>query len=1228
MSTFGLKAKCHQRFLYGLALVMLFAFPALLLSQAYFGTVAGVVTDPSGAVVPGVKMTLTDVEKGYTFNATTNKEGQFTLPSIPPSSYTLTAQMNGFDKAVRTGIKVDVTARVTVNMSLKVAGATQTVQVSSQNTSLQTQDATTGQVINKRYIEDLPLTDRYLLNLTALAPGVNKVDDACGTNCTGTNFISNGSRNSTADVLMDGASITNMEPNGGVTNVTYTPSIESVQEFKVQQSNFSAEYGFSGGSIVNMVTQSGTNVYHGELYDFIRSQALDANDWFANHYGQPIPNLSRHNYGGTIGGPIFKNKTFFFFDWDGTHQVSQTTPQAGVPSAAERTGDFGEVCAAYGGTFDSTGMCSNPNGQIWDPYSNTYDPTIGGGRASTFIPFNNMATYASPGNPKLDGTEFQLSGAPGDLIDPVAQKMMNLFPQPNIQGGTIYDNWIASGSSLFVSNQFDIKIDQRFSQSNLLSGKYSQFWDTTTGYNCFGNYIDPCAGGPNQSPSHLFALDDTQTFNPTTVLDVTFGFTRGSERISSYPPAGSKNPPADPLSALGFPSYLNTAGYIGVPSMFIQGGYYSAGYQSAGSDPYGNYKQGQDTGDLAVTLTKQLGKHELKIGFDGRLHQMNYIQTNAPNGTFYFGQHGTSECNPGDVTVCGGDAMASFMIGYASNGGSYEIQDQNAQENYQFAGYTQDNWRVTNSLTLNLGLRYDVTLPRTERHNRQNWFDPNAISPLQVPGVSPYGGGGPLVGGEVFASSAQRKVNDTDWHDWQPRFGFAYQFSPKWVVRGGFGVFYSQNKSGVTGVAPYSSRGYNQFTNMVTTYHNDGATPYLRLSNPYPNGLILPPGNSLGLLNDVGFDASGPIRSEKVTPSEESWTLGIERQLPRNILLDVEYIGKKGTNLYWGGNNRIDILPIEVENYSLDQIAAIQTYVNNPFQGYITDPNSNLSQAQVQQYQLQLPYPQFTSVTTDYKPDASSIYNALQVTSQKNFSNGLQFLITYVWSKSIDESSVPDDNTSWLGGIGASGAPLGPQDPNRPYLERSLSTFDVPQTFQVSYVYALPIGRGRRFLGDSSRLVDGLIGGWVTNGVWRLSAGRPLVLTTSDGTSLPTYGTQRPNIVGTPKRNHGHDWIDNFFTDPSAFQLPQPYTLGNAPRGYGGVRTPYLFNVNLSLMKIFSLAAVRQGMSIEARIEASNAFNHPTFGTPDTSLDDGSFGVISYTSSAPRQVQIGVKFHF
>jgi hypothetical protein len=1204
----------QRQLLYGLLIAILIAFPAMLLSQAYFGAVSGLIQDSAGAVIPGVSLTLVDELKGYKFTAATNKAGEFLLPSIPPSTYNLTAEMNGFEKTVRTGITVEVNGHVTANLTLKVASANQTVEVSAQNTTLQTQDATTGQVINRKFIEDLPLTDRYVMDLVMLTPGATGVDDQCGIGCTGTNFVSNGSRNSTSDILMDGATITNYEPNGGLTQALYTPSIEAVEEFKVQQSNFSAEYGFSGGSIINMVTQSGTNTFHGEGYDFLRNTALDANNWFNNYYDVPIPPEHRNNFGGTIGGPIFKNKTFFFVDSDNTIQSSMSTYQAGVPSAAERGGDFGEVCSFYGGTFDSTGLCSVPQGQIWDPYSGTYNSALGGAVRSTFIPYNNIATYASPGNPKLNGTPYQLSNTPGDLIDPVAQKMMNLFPAANISDGNIYDNWIASGASLSYNYQYDIKIDQRFSQANLLSGKYSQEWSHNTPYNCFGNFVDPCGAGPNWYHTHLIALNDTHTFSPTLQLNVTFGFSRSSMKLTVYPPAGATGAPSDPLSTLGFPSYLNTEGWSGVPATFIGGGYFSAGYTSMGSDPYGDYKQGQDTGQLAVMITKQLGTQELKFGFDGRLHQQNYLQTSSPNGTFAFDQNGSSGC-PYPVDVCGGDGMATFMMGYPDAGGYYEIQNEPAMENYNYAWYGQDNWRATNKLTLNIGLRYDISMPRTDRFNRQNWLDLSATSPLQVPGV------GPLHGGEVFASSKQRRIVDTDWKDIQPRFGFAYQFAPKWVVRGGYGIYFSQTHNDAS-VGNYGTQGFNQSTGMVTTYQNDGATPYLHLSNPYPNGLNLPPGNSLGLMNDVGFGAVGPLRYEKDTPYEQSWTLGIERQLPSNILVDVEYIGKKGTHLYFGGDNQLNILPASVENDSPDQIANLQTYVNNPFQGYITNPNSVLSSSQVQQFQLNLPYPQFTSVTSDVPPVADSMYNALQVTAQKNYSNGLQFLVTYVWSKSMDDSSITDDNNSYLGSF------VSLQDPNKPYLERSLSTFDVPQTLQLSYVYALPIGRGKPFLSGSSRVLDAFIGGWVTNGVWRISGGRPLNMGTYDGKSLPTYGGQRPNMIGTPHRNHGHNWINNYFTNPGVFVLPPPYALGDVPRSLGAIRTPYNFNTDLSLMKVFGLDSLRKGTSIEFRIEASNAFNHPTFGQPDTSVDDPNFGVISYTSSAPRVGQLGLKVTF
>ena len=1225
MPSFGLKTKCQQRF----NSIFLFAFLLMVLAasrgQGYYGTVSGELTDSSGAAIAGVKITLVDQDKGYKLNAVSDGAGRYLYRSVPPGNYTIVADAVGFKKTERTNIRVDVGENPTADLTLKVAGSTQTVEVKSQQQALDVEDATTGLVVNRNFIDQLPLIDRYVMDLVSLTPGVTEADDQCATNCTGTNFVSNGSRNSTADVLMDGATVTNYEPNGGVTQVTYTPSPEAVDEFKVEQSNFSAEYGFSGASVVNMITRSGTNTFHGSAYDFIRNTLTDANNWFNNLNGIPLPPVHRNNFGGTIGGPILKNKTFFFFDYDGTRQSSAGTYQAGVPTDAERTnGDFGEVCTAQGGTFDNTGMCSVAAGQIWDPYTGVYVANDQGAGAvrSAFIPYNNIGAYTSPGNPNLVGTPYQLGGGAGNLIDPVAQAMMNLFPEPtpNMANPTIYLNWIGSGASSYPNDQWDLKIDHRFNEKNLLSAKYSHEWNSAISYNCFGNFADPCAGGPNKGSAHLFSLNDTHTLTPTLLLTATFGFTRGAERISAYNGDGGVT---DPLSKLGFPSYLNSNDFMGVPAMFIdQSTYYSAGYTSIGGDPYGNYKQGQDTGQLTFTVNKVLGGHDLKFGFEGRLHQMNYIQTNAPNGIFSFDRTGSSGC-PYDFGTCGGDGMASFMMGQMANDGNgstyYEIQDQPASEDHQYAWYGQDNWKVDKKLTLNLGLRYDVSMPRTDRFNRQNWLDLSVTSPLSVPAL------GTLHGGEVFASPSERTIVNDDWRDIQPRFGFAYQIFQSTVVRGGYGIYYSQPRSGATGVAPYGSQGFNQYTSVINTYNSDGATPYLHLSNPYPNGLIQPPGNSLGLMNDVGYGANGPLRDITNTPYEQSWSFGVEHQFPGNVLVNVIYAGKKGTHLYFSGANYINHLGPEVEGYSPDQINDLTNMVPNPFYGIITDPNSYLSAPQVQQLNLELPYPQFPSgVTTDAWPIANSTYHSLQLVAEKRYSNGLQFLATYVWSKSIDDSSVPDDNTTWLGSFTSL------QDPNKPWLERSLSTFDIPQVFQFSYTYDLPWGRGRALLSKMPAALDAVFGGWKTNGVWRVAGGRPLAFSTYDGTSIPTYGAQRPNIVAKPKRTGGKDstWINAYVSNPDALVLPPVYTLGDVPRVTGTIRSPLSFNTSMSVNKDFSLSRVHEGMKLELRLEAENALNHPVFGTPDTSVDDPNFGVISYTANSPRQVQLGVKVVF
>ena len=1272
-------------------LAIMFA-PRLLLGQGYFGTVSGVLTDTSGAIIQGARVTLLDEAKGYQFTATSNSEGQYLFISIPPGSYTVSAEAQGFEKTVRTHIRLNISENPTANLTMKIASTTETVEVKGQTTTVDTQDAVTGQVVDRRFINDLPLIDRYVLTLAYLAPGINDQSDQNSIGDTGTNFISNGSRGASADILVDGSSITNFEPNGGITAVTYVESPEAVEEFKIQQSNFSAEYGFSGGSIINMVTRSGTNKFHGEAYDFIRNTITDANSWFNDSTTPitPIPPVHRHEFGGTFGGPIIKDKTFFFFDWDGTLSTSMSTYEGGVPSAAERTGDFSELCGDYGGTFDSSGFCTDPSGnplnagQLWDPYSGiyNYNPNLppnqppvnyGGPFRQTFIPFNRINQYISPGcvqaaldvgNPGTTCPPFQppsqyepTPGVAGNLIDPVAAKMMALFPlpTPGMANSSPYLNWITSGASSNNNQQFDLKIDHRFSQKNLLSGKYSQQWSTYTPYNCYKNFMDPCGSGPNTGNSHLFALNDVHTFSPTLLLTTTLGFTRGTENILAY----NSKLNADPLSTLGFPSYLEDNGFNGVPSIQFLSYAADGFFPNAGNDPYGNYKQGQDTGQLSVMLTKVRGAHELKFGFEGRLHQQNYIQTNAPLGYFYFNNDGTSVCpSPGTgtsnvcgdgVTVAGGDDLASFMTGQLVGNGnsSYEIQFRPASENYQYAVFAQDNWKTTSKLTLNLGLRYDVSLPRTERFNRMNWWNPNVINPLNggtLSYVDQFNGPTTLTlrGGEFFNSPSVRSDWLTDWSDIQPRFGLAYQFAPKMVLRGGYGIFYSQSRSGANGLLSYGSQGFNQYTSVIGTYLNENNSAWLHLSNPFPYGLIQPPGSSLGELNDVGYGAIGPLRTHAaaLTPYEQSWTLGIERQLPGNVVVAADYVGKKGTHLYFAGDNYPDILGPAMET-NPNLVNELETSVTNPFSsqngGPISDPNSILSSPFIQEYQLQIPFPEFPGgVTTDEPPIANSIYHALQITAEKAYSNGLELAASYTWAKSIDDSSMYDNNVAWLANYGPE-AGVGLQDPNNPKAERSLSTFDIPAMLKFSYSYDLPLGRGKYFWGEMPRWVDDVIGGWKTNGIWQIRSGWPLQFFVSGGgVPLPTYGPQRPNFVGKPQRNYGSDtvWVNNFFANAgnslpnSAVQAPGPFTLGNAPRTTADIRTPRSFTSDLSIAKQFLLSNVHEGIRLELRLEAENAFNHPVFGTPDTGIGDGNFGVISTLAVQPRQGQLVLKLSF
>ena len=1019
------------RYPFVLSLVLAsFGLPAS--AQLYTGSIAGTVTDPSGAVVPGAHVVATDVDKGFKFPGTTDGAGHYLLRSIPPATYNVSVEVAGFQKQRKDGLIITVNLNATVNFSLIVGAASQTVEVKASGVELQTQDAVTGQVIDRRAINNLPLVGRDVLQLTFLAPGIVSVAEAAHNDegFTGVNFNSNGGRNGTADVVMDGTSISNIEQNGGTNNVLRTPPVDSIEEFKVQQTNFSAEFGFAGGTVINAVTRSGSNEFHGSLHEFWRNQILDANDWFSDATGTPIQPLRRNQFGGTFGGPIIKNKTFFFFDYDGTRVRSFTSSGGAVPTLCERgdaacpvngqaLGNFEEICTQQGGTFGTgtdpvTGntfanVCQSggtllSSGQLWDPFSGASSNGVTGdghfATRTTPIPFNNLSAYRSSGT--------GLPGVSGNLIDPLAAKLFLLFPKPNLatstptfEGGT---NFSFAGVNPSSDNTFDIKIDHHFNDRNLLSVKYSQDNNSGNSPNCYGDFADPCSvSGPSLSRTHLLAVNYTKTFTPNLLMNLTYGgsrnFAYGGEGIGAN--IGSSKFQADLNNLFSLPGQscnitapsaaacFGAAGleepgtlFNAVPNIVLAGSYNSLGL----SGTFFVIRQGQDTESVADTVSWLHGKHEFKFGGETRLARDNYVQPGAPAGQFNFSYIGTAQfsdagndgTNNNGAPADGGDDLASMLAGvgdptngtpppagcFNGTGGCFRgFNNYVSTQNWRYAGFVNDNFHATPKLTLNLGLRYELSLPRTERYNRMESLDPGKLSaiqynPTQLAMISnfnstplagmnpakPIGPGNPgnpattpnalgipspttLHGAEVFAgqNGASRYTYNPYYKGIQPRFGFAWQLPNNLgVVRGGYGIFYDAPRSAVSGTGPVGFDGFDIQPPWITTNQSaanvNNQIPCGRLSNPNANpslgcnvtnvGFPQPPGSALGAFNNLGFSANGPIPiiNSKI-PYEQTWSLGIQKELPSKILLDMNYIGKKGTHLYEGGFNTLQLLP-------------------------------------------------------------------------------------------------------------------------------------------------------------------------------------------------------------------------------------------------------------------------------------------------------------------------------
>ncbi len=1185
-------------------------------AQLYTGSITGGVKDPSGSNVPNASVTITNVANGFAFKAQTDASGIYTVRNLPPGTYTERVDATGFAAFERPNIIVDVNGNVTVNADLNLSSAAQTVTVAESTTPLQSDDATTGQTLNRTAINNLPLVNRNVFDLAFLAPGVTQPPGSAYGNGSGyaTNFTSDGSRNDQGDLLLDGVTTTAGENNPGVVKPLYVPPVDAVEEFKVQQSNMSAE--IAGGTVINVITRSGGNSLHGELWEFFRNNDLDANNFFSNSAGLGQAHLERNDFGGEIGGPIKKNKAFFFFDFAGLRYLQGVTSGTiGVPDAAERTGNFGELCGRASGSFNAAGICSAAAGQIYDPFTGVLNAAGNGATGRTPIPFDNLALYQSPGNPL---SPRKLAAAPGNLIDPVSAKLIQAYPLPNVNVGSAaynpYQNFIGQGANTTNQKSFDIKVDQRFTDADSLSVRFSHEWETYMNANFFGNGYDTNTQGPTTDSAYLGVINYTHTFSPTTVGTISFGY---SHDLNTTGGIAKLTPGFNQVTTLGLPAYTLASGVIAPPSINVYGGYASEnGNGSIGAQGWSVLNYGSETAHLIGSVDHVAGNHEIKVGGEVRRYRINFIQAGNPAGIYSFDQFGTASGSANSSGV-GGDGMATFLTGYNNSGFSqYEIPPSVATQSYDVAGFVQDNWHVNDRLTLNLGVRYDVVTPRTYRYDNANYFDPSVPSPLGAP----YQGALQYVGFE----GNPRTQFDTYYGAIGPRFGLAYRVGKNMTVRGGYGIFYDPSVMAASGAGAGGNQGYQAVTPGVSNVPGFPNVPNSFLSNGFPQGILPVSGNTTGRASEIGLGISGaPYRTWNQVPQEQTWSFGVQKEVAFNILLDAEYVGRKGTHLYFGGINNLDELSAQQANAYRANPTYYNQQVANPFFGNpLVNATGGLASATVPRWQLLLPYPQYTGVSVSNNPAANSLYNALQLRAEKRFSKGLQFLFTYVWSKSIDDSSSAGSGLNFLGAGGLATI----QDPNNRAIERSVSSYNLPQVVQFSFTYELPYGHGRMFGANVNPIVDFVLGGWQLNGIYRWDDGFPIGLGYNASVNLPNYGTQRPNLTGN-LTTCGTGNLNQYFCNPGVAVAPPQYQDGNAPRYLTSARAPGTNNVTASLFKSFPLG-FREGARIEFRLEAFNVLNRVQFGAPDTTVGDATFGRISSQANAPRQVQLGIKAYF
>jgi Carboxypeptidase regulatory-like domain len=1156
--------------LFGLFLLGVLAYCPVACGQAATDALLrGTILDSSGAVVPGAIVTITNDATNVAVKVTADQAGRYIFNGLRPATYTLTVEFTGFKTAVRPGIVLRVAQETTLDLTLEVGDVGARIEVQGASPLLNSESASLGQEVDNRYVAELPILDRRFDNLVFLAPGVTESNTR---STLGTIFVSNGQRTATAEYRMDGVTITVPEYSEGAnTLMSYRPhSIESIQEFKIQNNSFSAEYGSNGGTVINVATKSGGNQLHGSGYWFGRRPQLDANNFFSNRAGTPMGDFVHDQYGGSVAGPVVRNKTFFYFDYDRIRDQSPRTLTGTVPTALERSGDFSKTLNQDGtlqAIFNPSSVAPGPDG--------------------------DYIRQAFPGNM-----------IPPKLFDPVAQNILKYYPNPTGEGDPVThtDNYDASGIFANPVYTINIKIDHNLTGKQRLSGRYLSFWDNrvsaellkTDGDSAFTTHIK------NQSGY----LEHTWTAKPGLLWTNRVGVNRLTRKT------GGKQ---FDFTSLGFPSYLGAGGGSEFPPIDV------SGYLSLGIGAWTDELLGATQYQFASVVDKVTGPHNLKFGGEQRIYFSNYWQPGAPNGWFTFSGAPTNSSvfSPVDGQ---GNAFAAFLLGWGDPGSwtGLNILPGSADKSKETAFFVQDDWRVTERLTLNLGLRYEWSTPYTDRYNRTQFADPDFDTGIDVPGV------GRLRGAALFATSDHRAPSP-DRNNLAPRLGLAYRLTPKTVLRAGAGIYYGVNPyTGSTFLGP----SFSSFSQWITTL-DGGITRYGTFENPYPAGVTQPDGTKYGKLANWGLGAGTSVDKEMRNAEIYQWNGGIQHQLGNGLLIDVSYSASRSTHLLMAGTGSYDYL--SAADRQKWGTAGLNELVPNPFQYLFVGPDATFNQPTsiynfdtIPRATLLERHPQFQGLGGGLRPISMARYNALFVRFEKRYSHGLTFVGAYTFSKATDDAG-SGRNTRYGNDADNSGG-VSIQDRNNLRSEYGTSGADAPQRLVAAVTYELPVGRGKAVGSDWGRALNALLGGWQTNGLITFQSGLPLAFAYAN--SELWDGAQRPNISGNPRSQFSiHDVVDRkgIYFDKSAFSSPAPQVPGTAPRYDADARGSGIRNLNASFFKDVQ---IKENLKVELRAEFFNFTNTPRFGNPGRNFGSRSFGTISSQMNSPRQSQMGLRVVF